>query len=126
MKEFKDKVAIVTGAGAGLGYNINVPLPAGTDDKTIIAAFQDRLVPAAEKFKPDLVLVSAGFDSRKDDPLGNFKVTDDGFVKLTRIVMDIAEKYANARIVSVLEGGYNPDGLASAAAAHIKTLGNIH
>lgn len=111
------------GAGAGLGYNINVPLPRGADDNAIIEAFQNELVPAAERFKPDLVLISAGFDSRKDDPLGYFNITDAGFVKLTEIVMAIAEKYADSRIVSVLEGGYNPKGLALAVEAHIRTLG---
>jgi len=75
------------------------------------------VLPAAARFRPDLVLISAGFDSRIDDLLGNFTLTDEDFADLTRAVMGI-----NSRVVSVLEGGYNLDGLASAAAAHVATL----
>lgn len=114
-----------TGKGEGLGYNINVALLARAGDEEVMAAFQDKLLPAAEKFKPDLVLISAGFDSRKDDTLGYFTITDKGFSKLTAFVMDIAAKYADGRIVSVLEGGYNTEGLASAVEAHLRPLMNI-
>ena len=111
-----------TGAGAGLGTNINVHLPCGTQDEKIIAVFNDRLVSAIEAFEPELILISCGFDSRKDDLLGCFDVTDAGFIELTRIVMCLAEKHAQGRLVSMLEGGYNPEGTASASVAHIKTL----
>ena len=111
------------GSGRGAGYTINCPMPAGTGDKEIIAAFEKRLLPEAKKFKPDFVLISAGFDSRVDDPLGGFKVTDDGFVRLTKMVMGIASESASGRIVALLEGGYNLEGLASAVAAHIGALG---
>ena len=110
------------GEGKGLGYNINVPLRSGAEDKDIISAFEDKLLPKVKTFKPDLVLISAGFDSRKDDRLGNFNVTDEGFIKLTQIMMDIAEKHCQSRLVSVLEGGYNLQGLALATEAHLKTL----
>ncbi len=111
------------GAGRGAGYTINCPMPAGTGDKEIIVAFEKKLLPEAKKFKPDFVLISAGFDSRVGDPLGGFKVTDDGFVRLTKMVMDIANESASGRIVSLLEGGYNLEGLAAAVAAHIGALG---
>ena len=111
-----------TGNGAGEGYNINVHLPCGTEDKDIISVFENVLVPAANKFKPDLILISAGFDSRKDDLLGCFNITDEGFVKLTRIVMSLADKYCQGRIVSVLEGGYNVQGNATAVIHHVRTL----
>ena len=111
-----------TGEGKGEGYNINVPLPPGADDKAILDAFEKRLLPAATKFKPELVMISAGFDSRKDDLLGDFAVTDAGFAKLTRLMMSVAREHANSRLVSVLEGGYNIDGLASAVQAHVETL----
>lgn len=110
------------GKGKGLGYNINVPLRSGAEDKDIISAFEEKLLPTVKTFKPDLVLISAGFDSRKDDRLGNFKITDDGFIKLTQIMMDIAEKHCKSRLVSVLEGGYNLQGLALATDAHLKTM----
>ena len=111
-----------TGQGAGKGFNINVPLPPGADDKRIITAFEEKLLPAAEQFQPDIIFISAGFDSRIDDDLGDFAVTDEGFVELTKMVMGIAAKYSGSRIVSVLEGGYNPEGLASAVEEHVKTL----
>lgn len=111
-----------TGAGAGEGFNINVPLPGGADDELLLTAFEQRLVPAAEAFRPDLVLISAGFDSRTGDPLGDFEVTDVGFAELTRLVMTLAAAFSQSRIVSVLEGGYNPEGLALAVEAHIRAL----
>jgi acetoin utilization deacetylase AcuC-like enzyme len=76
-------------------------------------------MPAARRFRPDLVLISAGFDSRLGDPLGRFTLTDEDFADLTRTVMELAE----GRVVSVLEGGYSLEGLASAAAAHVAALG---
>lgn len=112
------------GEGAGFGYNINVHLGCGTKDADIIRAFGNILVPAAEKFRPDMILISAGFDSRKDDLLGCFDVTDAGFEELTRITMSLAEQYCDGRIVSVLEGGYNVEGNASAVVHHVRTLAN--
>ena len=75
-----------------------------------------------EKFRPELVLISAGFDSRAGDPLGQFKLTDADFADLTGIVRGIAEKSAQGRVVSMLEGGYSLTGLASAATAHVGAL----
>ena len=111
-----------TGAGAGRGYNINVPLACGATDGDIIHAFEEKLLPAARRFKPNMILISAGFDSRKDDLLGCFNVTDEGFVRLTQMIMHLADEHCAGRIVSVLEGGYNLDGLASAVVAHVRTL----
>ena len=111
-----------TGAGAGKGYNINVPLACGATDDDINRAFEEKLLPAARRFKPDLILISAGFDSRKDDLLGCFAVTDTGFARLTQMVMKIANEYCSGRIVSVLEGGYNMEGLASAVVSHVRAL----
>jgi acetoin utilization deacetylase AcuC-like enzyme len=110
------------GNNAGVGYNINAPLPCGASDDDIVAAFEQYLVPAATRFSPDLVLISAGFDSRAGDRLGCFAVTDHGFERLTRIVMRIAGEHGNGRIVSVLEGGYQSAGLASAVLAHVGVL----
>ncbi|HJP39704.1 MAG TPA: histone deacetylase [Gammaproteobacteria bacterium] len=111
-----------TGEGAGEGYNLNIPLEAGASDDDIIRAFEDHAASAAEKLQPDLILISAGFDSRVDDRIGTFKVTDDGFRKLTRLTLDLANQYCAGRVVSVLEGGYNPQGLALAATAHLQTM----
>lgn len=114
-----------TGIGAGKGFNINVHLPCGTGDKEIVAAFEEKLVPAVAAFKPDLILISAGFDSREDDLLGCYKVTDQGFIQLTQIMMQLAKQYCNGRLISVLEGGYNLTGNARASVAHLKTLMQI-
>ena len=98
------------------------PVPAGSGRKEVLGAFTDKLVPAADKFRPDLVLVSAGFDSRKEDPLGRFTLTDEDFADLTKVVLGIARRHASGRLVTVLEGGYNLQGLAAAATAHVKAL----
>ncbi len=111
-----------TGEGRGQGCTMNCPFPAGSGRSEILGAFRDRLIPAADKFKPDLVLLSAGFDSRHGDPLGQFTLTDEDFADLTAIMLEIAAKHAGGRLVSVLEGGYNLAGLGSAAAAHVKAL----
>lgn len=110
------------GRGAGEGLTINCPFPAGAGRDEVVAAFRERLVPAADAFRPELVLVSAGFDSRVGDPLGSFRLTDDDFAELTAIVRGIAAKHCAGRIVSSLEGGYALEGLASAAAAHVRAL----
>jgi acetoin utilization deacetylase AcuC-like enzyme len=107
-----------TGDGPGEGATMNFPFPAGAGRREILGAVENHLLPAAARFQPDLVLISAGFDSRVGDPLGRFTLTDIDFADLTRAVMGIA----GGRVVSVLEGGYNLDGLASAAAAHASAL----
>ncbi len=111
-----------TGAGAGTGLTMNCPFPAGSGRKEIMGAFQQKLVPAAEEFKPDLVLISAGFDSREGDPLGNFLLSDADFADLTRVMREIADKHAGGRLVSLLEGGYSLTGLASGVRAHVAAL----
>ncbi len=114
-----------TGAGEGKGTTLNCPLPAGAGRAEILGAFEQQLLPAVEAFRPELVLISAGFDSRVDDPLGQFRLTDEDFADLTRLVAGIAERHAHGRVVSMLEGGYNLAGLASAAAAHVGALAQI-
>lgn len=111
-----------TGSGAGKGFNINVHLPCDSGDAEILSAFEQHLMPAVADFQPELILISAGFDSRVDDVLGCHKVTDDGFQALTRLVMQLADKYCNGKLVSVLEGGYQVSGLQKAVLAHVKVL----
>ena len=111
-----------TGGGAGRGATINCPLPAGSGRAEILDAFLTQLLPAAEKFRPDLVILSAGFDSRIDDPLGQFRLTDQDFVELTKMMLDVADQYCDGRLLSVLEGGYNLEGLALAGEAHVRAL----
>ena len=110
------------GEGAGEGMTLNCPFPAGAGRKEILGAFQEQLIAAAEDVKPDLVLISAGFDSRADDPLGRFLLTDTDFADLTRVMREIADKHAGGRVLSVLEGGYSLTGLASGLRAHVEAL----
>ncbi|MBA3972786.1 MAG: histone deacetylase [Candidatus Solibacter sp.] len=111
-----------TGEGAGAGYTINCPFPAGSGHAEVLGAFRKKLLPAALDFKPALVLVSAGFDSRRGDPLGRFTLRDSDFADMTSILMEIASASASGRLVSILEGGYNLNGLAKAALAHFEAL----
>ena len=113
-----------TGQGRGMGATLNRPFSAGAGRSEILAAFGEDMRSAAQKFKPELILVSAGFDSRIDDPLGDFQLTDDDFADLTRLMLDLADEYANGHVISLLEGGYNIPGLASAATAHCRALVN--
>lgn len=112
-----------TGYAEGAGKTLNCPFPAGSGRKEIVGAFRDRLIPAAAEFKPDLVLVSAGFDSRAGDPLGHFFLTDPDFAELTAMLLEIANQHAHGRLISVLEGGYNLHGLACAVRSHAQALG---
>lgn len=111
-----------TGDGKGSYATMNCPFPAGSGRQEIVGAFKERLRRAADHFKPDLVLISAGFDSRLADPLGQFLLTDDDFAVLTETMLEIAGEHAGGRLVSVLEGGYSLTGLAAAAAAHVGAL----
>lgn len=111
-----------TGAGRGAGTTLNCPMRAGSGRDEILAAFEEQLLPAANDFKPDLVLISAGFDSRVGDPLGLLRLTDEDFRDLTRLMLGIADEHAAGRLVSVLEGGYSLDGLANGVCAHVRTL----
>lgn len=110
------------GTGRGLNCIMNCPFPAGSGRAEVLGVFESQLVDAAQKFKPDLVMLSAGFDSRAGDPLGGFLLTDEDFIDLTKVVMHVAREHAEGRLVSVLEGGYNLRGLMKATAAHVKTL----
>lgn len=110
------------GEGAGLGTTINRPLYAGSGRREIFAAFEESLIPALDKFCPELILISAGFDSRENDPLGDFRLTDQDFADLTNLMLDAAAKHCGGRLVSVLEGGYDLQGLGLAAKAHVERL----
>ncbi len=111
-----------TGEGKGKGCTLNVPLPAGSGRDEILGAFREHLRRAADAFKPDLVMISAGFDSREGDPLGRFLLSDADFGDLTKLMLEIAGTHADGRLVSVLEGGYSLSGLQAAVSAHLTAL----
>ena len=110
------------GKGAGEGFTINVPLNAGAGDAELLRAFREELRPKALAFKPQLVLISAGFDAHRDDPLAGLKVTEAGYGELTRIVRAIADECCGGRLVSALEGGYNLIALGRSVEAHLRVL----
>jgi acetoin utilization deacetylase AcuC-like enzyme len=101
------------GAGKGLGATLNVPLPAGTGDQLMMDATNELLAPKVRNWKPDLILISAGFDPFVDDPLGGFRVTDDGFKELAQRWRALAEEVCDGKIAAVLEGGYDLRGLGA-------------
>ncbi|MFH1406787.1 MAG: histone deacetylase [Candidatus Omnitrophota bacterium] len=110
------------GDGKGEGYTINAPLPKGCGDEEYKELFNKILVPAAEKFKPEFILISAGFDAHRDDPLAGMNLTEGGFAALTDIVSKIADTYSSGRVVSALEGGYNVMVLGRSVDAHVRAL----
>jgi acetoin utilization deacetylase AcuC-like enzyme len=111
-----------SGAGAGLGATLNLPLPFGISRPDYIAAFTQSLEKFADHLRPQLVLVSAGFDSHRADPIGSLGLETEDFRTLSRAVHDVARQHATGRVVSVLEGGYNPPVLAECVGLHLTEL----
>lgn len=111
-----------TGAGAGLGTIFNLPLKFGTSRKDLLAAFEGELTKAAERCRPELVLISAGFDAHAEDPIGSLGLQTEDFAELTSMVRDVARTHAGGRLVSCLEGGYNVERLADSVELHLQTL----
>ncbi len=106
-----------TGRGEGKGFTLNIPLPANADEHAYKNAFDDEVLPALSGFKPDLLIISSGFDAHREDPLGGILLTEESFGWMTRAVLGIAP------VVSVLEGGYNLDALARSVEQHLIALG---
>jgi acetoin utilization deacetylase AcuC-like enzyme len=111
-----------TGTGPGLGATVNLPVSFGTPRQTYRDTFAVELEEFADRFRPQLVLVSAGFDSHRADPIGSLGLEVEDFAELTSIVRDVTAAHADGRIVSVLEGGYNPPVLAECVEAHLRGL----
>lgn len=110
------------GVGRGAGYTINVPLAPGADDDAYINMFDQVILPAASAFRPQIVLISAGFDAHANDPLGGMLVTERGFSNLARRVVQVADTCADGRVVAFLEGGYDPLALARSVVATLAEL----
>jgi len=110
------------GADEGEGATLNSPMDAGSGDGDYLDELERRLVPAAESVDPDFILVSAGFDAHRDDPLATMGVTADGFGRMTTLVQGLADRLCSGRLVSVLEGGYNLEALADSVTAHLRAL----
>jgi acetoin utilization deacetylase AcuC-like enzyme len=114
--------ATETGDGRGAGATINVPMNVGEGDDTYREVFQKVLLPAADAFQPDFVIVSAGFDAHKDDPLASMGLTEEGYADLTRMVVSIARRHSRGRLLSCLEGGYNLQALSASVERHLLAL----
>lgn len=110
------------GAGFGRGATLNIPLPPHAGDREMIDAFEGEVVPSIDAFRPELILLSAGFDAHRDDPIAGLECTEEAYVHMTRRVLELADRHCGGRVVSVLEGGYRTESLVSSAIAHIKTL----
>jgi acetoin utilization deacetylase AcuC-like enzyme len=110
------------GEGPGEGYTVNVPLPAGCGDAEYLRCFDEIVIPVAEKFAPDWVLVSAGFDPHRRDPLGSMKVTEEGFGAMAAMLTALAERHAGGKIAFLLEGGYDLAALKNSVAAVLQEM----
>jgi acetoin utilization deacetylase AcuC-like enzyme len=111
-----------TGIGAGIGFTHNLPIRFGTRRNEQLNQFEEQLNRFAQHCQPQLVIISAGFDGHKDDPIGSLGLESEDYATMTRIVQRIADQYAAGRIVSALEGGYNPPKVAECIAAHLQAF----
>jgi acetoin utilization deacetylase AcuC-like enzyme len=111
------------GRGRGRGFTLNVPLPAGSGDETYLRVFREVLRPAIDRFRPEAILISAGFDAHRDDPLAAMRVTEAGYAGMTEVVAEAAAAHCPGRIVSLLEGGYDLAALGASVEAHLRALG---
>ncbi|MEZ6077194.1 MAG: histone deacetylase [Pirellulaceae bacterium] len=110
------------GTGEGAGATWNLPIAANTPASEQLALFADELAQFADRIQPQLVMLSAGFDSHRDDPVGGLGLASDDFRALTKTVLEIAQTHASGRLISLLEGGYNPQALAECVEIHIAEL----
>ena len=111
-----------TGTGAGTGFTLNLPLQPFSGDDEMMEAFERDVVPEIERFRPGLIMVSAGFDGHDRDPIADLRLTERSFAHMTRRVCELADRHCTGRIVSVLEGGYDGPSFAASAVVHLETL----
>lgn len=104
---------------------VNVPVPPGTGGDVIRQVVTEKWLPALHRHKPEMIFISSGFDAHRDDPLGDMNLVEDDYAWITRQVVAIADEYAQGRIVSLSEGGYNLDALAGSVVAHVKALAKV-
>jgi acetoin utilization deacetylase AcuC-like enzyme len=114
--------ADTVGTGRGTGYNVNIPMGTGAGDKDYLEIFRRRVIPAIDEYKPQFILISAGFDAHGDDPLSGTLLTSAAFGTMTKLLKEAAARHCEGRIVSTLEGGYDLEALAESVERHIKAL----
>jgi acetoin utilization deacetylase AcuC-like enzyme len=110
------------GEGKGLGYTINLPQVAGSSDDDYRNAFQEIIIPALDNYRPELIMISAGFDAHRDDPLGDLYLSTELYGEMTAVLVEMAKQHSKGRVVSVLEGGYNLQALRDSVTIHLKEL----
>ena len=110
------------GIGDGEGATMNIPLPAGSDNARYLRELEEHVLPAIEAHRPQALILSAGFDAHERDPLGSMKITTEGYGDLTTLILDLADKCCEGRVISLLEGGYDLDGLADSVVTHTAKL----
>jgi acetoin utilization deacetylase AcuC-like enzyme len=110
------------GSGPGTGYTINLPFRAGSGDPEYRRAFEKSVIPALEDYKPQIILISAGFDGHEADPLGGLMLQSESYAWMTKMLRDVAEKHCEGRIISFLEGGYDLDALSDSCEAHARAM----
>jgi len=110
------------GKGAGQGATLNLPLRPHAGDAELIELFDRDVVPEIDRFRPELILISAGFDGHRDDPIADIELTERAYEHMTRRLCESADRHCGGRIVSVLEGGYHRPAFASSAIAHLRAL----
>lgn len=111
-----------TGSGEGKGYTLNFPMPAGSNAEDYLHIFKERITTELDKFVPEIILISAGFDAHSNDPLSSIDLETETFAAMTRILLESAEKHCNGKMVSILEGGYNVDAFSDSIIEHLKVL----
>ena len=109
------------GRGAGVGFTLNIPLDAGAMDAEIAQKYAQQVIPALRQFKPDLLMISAGFDAHELDPLGQLRMTTEGFRLLTKTLFDVADELCSGRVVVVTEGGYDLSAVAQCLTAIVES-----
>jgi acetoin utilization deacetylase AcuC-like enzyme len=112
----------MVGTGPGTGFTLNVPLGSGADDAMYREEFTGRIIPALDDFRPEMVLISAGFDAHEDDPLSGARLSTSMYAEMTEMICGVAERHSGGRVLSLLEGGYDLDALADSAEAHVGVL----
>ena len=111
-----------TGTSDGLGATLNLPMDAFSEDDDYLSAIEHKLIPEIQRYKPDLIIISAGFDAHRSDPLAQIQLTTDCFGEMTKLLMNAAKDVCDGRVLSMLEGGYDYDALSSSVRLHIQTL----
>jgi acetoin utilization deacetylase AcuC-like enzyme len=110
------------GEGPGRGFTKNIPLRSGEGDAAFLRATEDEVVRAIDEYRPNAILLSAGFDAHRRDPLGGMGMTEDGYAEITRRMVECAERWCDGRVFSLMEGGYDLEGLSASVAEHVNVL----